>query len=206
MSQSNQKTLRSYEAHIDEYIEGTPQEVTGDVKVWIDKTLERLQNNAKILEIGSAFGRDAAYMESCGYKVERSDAVAAFVDYLRRNGYEDARTLNILSDEIGQGYDLIFADAVLLHLTKEEMMTALSKIYDSLDDQGVLSFSLKEGAGEEWSDAKLGAPRYFQYWSSEPIRDVLAGAGFRIVDIGRGSSGRNNAAWLHIISVKDIDQ
>ena len=39
MTDSNKRTISAYEEHIAEYINGTPNEVTGDVKKWIDKTL-----------------------------------------------------------------------------------------------------------------------------------------------------------------------
>lgn len=52
MVDSNKKTIDSYENKINEYIEGTPKEVTGSLKLWIDKTLSTISKNAKIIEIG----------------------------------------------------------------------------------------------------------------------------------------------------------
>ncbi|MFZ2544686.1 MAG: hypothetical protein WAW80_01790 [Candidatus Saccharimonadales bacterium] len=55
MSETNGTTIRSYESHIQEYIGGTPQEVTGDIKNWIDSTLDGLDTDSKMIEVGSAF-------------------------------------------------------------------------------------------------------------------------------------------------------
>lgn len=202
MSENNQKTLNSYEDHIEEYINGTPQEVSGDVKLWIDKTLENLPTTANILELGSAFGRDADYIESFGYTVKRTDATRGFVEYLRSNGNEGVGVLNVITDELPMQQDLIFADAVLLHFTDKETEHVISKVYEALNAGGFFSFSLKRGTGEEWSDAKLGSPRYFKYWESDDISRLLRAAGFSILDMQDGSLGRSNAKWLHIIAKK----
>jgi len=201
MSNSNQETLSSYEGHIDEYINGTPREVVGDVKVWIDATLQGLSSDARILEFGSAFGRDAAYIENAGYHVQRTDATQGFVDLLRKQGYATDR-LNAITDELPAGYDLIFADAVLLHFTPEDTKIVLSKVFQALNDGGCFSFSLKQGEGEEWSNAKLGAPRYFCYWQQNDIIELLKTVGFDTIEVATGSLGRNNSEWLHIIAKK----
>lgn len=197
----NQETISSYEAHVAEYIEGTPQEVTGDVKRWIDATLQDLPLDANILEFGSAFGRDAAYIEEKGYRIQRTDATQGFVDYLREHGHE-AGQLNAITDELTDNYDLVFADAVLLHFTAKEVEVVLGKVLRSLSEGGRFSFSLKQGEGEEWSEAKLGAPRYFRYWQESEVIDLLKDVGYSDVDITDGSFGRSNAKWLHIIAKK----
>ncbi|MBS0653984.1 MAG: hypothetical protein JSR39_10735, partial [Verrucomicrobia bacterium] len=66
---ANEATLKAYENGVDAYVSGTPSEVGGIFKEWIDKTLSLLPKGAKIFEVGSAFGRDARYMESLGFSV-----------------------------------------------------------------------------------------------------------------------------------------
>ncbi|MCA9308848.1 hypothetical protein KC973_00570 [Candidatus Saccharibacteria bacterium] len=199
MENTNEDTLQAYESNAHEYIVGTPHEITGDVKKWVDKTLDGLPTDAKIFEIGSAFGRGATYIESQGYTVQRSDAVRSFVDYLVENG-DEAQMFNLITDEFVDTYDLIFADAVLLHLTKQEVKTALAKIKAALNRGGKFSFSLKKGEGDEWSGAKLGAPRYFSYWQLEEITAELKVAGFTELVVVEGNQGRSNSEWLQIIA------
>lgn len=204
MSETNKTTLESYDAHIQEYIDGTPQEVTGGVKQWIDASLEGLTHDVRILEIGTAFGRDAAYIESLGYGVERTDATPGFVELLQQQGH-NARLLNAISDDYGTGYDLIFADAVLLHFTRPETQTVIGKVYEALADGGRFAFSLKQGDGESWSQEKLGAPRYFCYWNKSDIESLLTQAGFTDIIVGDfDSTGHNNAKWLHILANKGV--
>jgi SAM-dependent methyltransferase len=203
MSDTNDMTVQSYDAHVQEYIEGTPQSVEGFIQDWIDRVLVGLPHNSKILEIGSAFGRDADYIESQGYKVERTDVTPGFVQLLQTKGHE-ARQLNAITDDLGGGYDLIFADAVLLHFTRDETKRVISKVYDALSNNGRFAFSLKNGEGEEWSDAKLNAPRYFCYWTKETIQPLLEQAGFTRLQItdDHTTTASSNTKWIHIVAVK----
>lgn len=202
VTNNNETTLQSYNQHIQEYIDGTPQEVGGGVKAWIDTSLKGLSNDAKILEIGSAFGRDASYIEGLGFTVNRTDATLGFVDYLRNQGY-DANSLNAITDDIVGDYNMVFADAVLLHFTRAETGLVVRKVFESLIPNGRFAFSLKQGEGEEWSDAKLGAPRFFCYWDEQSITKLLSDVGFMSIDIGGFESDSGQGVkWLHIIAHK----
>jgi predicted TPR repeat methyltransferase len=203
MSDTNDTTVQSYDAHVQDYINGTPQTVDGFIKDWIDKVLSGLPFDAKILEIGSAFGRDADYIDSLGYNIERTDVTPGFVKLLQQKGHQ-ARLLNAITDDLGNDYDLIFADAVLLHFTREETEDVIKKAYNALSANGRFAFSLKVGEGEEWLESKLNAPRFFCYWTNETIHPVLEKAGFidlHISDDSKSTVG-SKAKWIHIIATK----
>ncbi|RWZ78827.1 MAG: class I SAM-dependent methyltransferase [Candidatus Microsaccharimonas sossegonensis] len=201
MTQSNERTLNSYEAHVQEYVDGTPQEVSGGVKDWIDRTLEGLPHEARIIEVGSAFGRDAQYIEAQGYKVDRTDATHGFVELLQSKGYQ-ARDFNLITDSFNEQYDVVFADAVLLHFTREELELSVDKVRQALLPNGRFAFSLKQGEGERWSEDKLGAPRFFCYWTDEQITETLERVGFSDIAITTSEFGNNNPKWLHIVASK----
>ncbi|MBA3604114.1 MAG: class I SAM-dependent methyltransferase [Parachlamydiaceae bacterium] len=177
---SNDLTLNAYALGINEYIVGSPSETNGIVQEWIDNFLKLLPTNANIVEIGSAHGRDAQYIESCGFSVERTDATLEFVTYLKNKGHA-ACSFNILTDDFKSSYDLIFANAVFLHFTPDELGKVLTKVHASLVDKGILAFSVKLGGGEEWTSVKLGNPRYFCYWTSEGIQSLLESSGFDVI-------------------------
>lgn len=198
---TNAQTLLAYENHVAEYIEQTSQEVEGAAKEWIDSALVDLPSNAKLLELGSAFGRDAAYIASKGYSIECTDAAENFVSYLRDKGFH-ARLFNVITDELDGQYDLILASAVMLHFTREELALALRKLCDSLNPRGRLAISLKRGEGDAWSTEKLGAPRYFCYWEAEDLEPVLGAAGFARWTIDDPRSKGNHVAWLYVVATK----
>lgn len=204
MNDSNQRTLDAYENHVQDYIKGTVQNMgDGSVKQWINNFLAGLPKTARILEIGSAFGRDAAYIQSKGYKVECSDATQAFVDLLNQKGLH-ARKLNAITDDISGPYDLIFANAVLVHFTREETAQVLHKIFSALKEGGIFAFTVKQGKGEEWtepSDDKLGVSRYFCYWDEDRLRQAVLDAGFSDVR-AVGDQLTSRATWVHVVARK----
>jgi len=201
MSEANNRTVESYNAHIQEYIDGTPHEVLGVVKDWLDGSLADVPKDARILEFGSAFGRDAKYLAGLGYTVECTDATPAFVDLLQQKSF-DAKVLNAITDELPQGLDFVLANAVLLHFNRDEAVLVIKKVFDSLNTNGKFAFTLIQGEGEGWSEKKLGAPRFFCYWTEPQIRDVLESTGFGDVEIS-GDKAAANATWLQIVARKN---
>lgn len=200
MSTSNEKTVEAYNNHIQQYVDGTTHDVSGPIKYWLDSIVEGLPYDARIMELGSAFGRDADYLESKGFTVDRTDVTPGFVKLQKELG-RSSRVLNAISDAFPDELDAIFANAVMLHFNGKEIEQVLAKSYISLRANGRLGITLKAGDGEEWSSMKLGAPRYFHYWRPESIQPVLESAGFSIVDIN--SSAANGTEWLQIVTKKN---
>lgn len=201
MSDTNKKTLESYETSIDEYIQNTPNKRGAVVEDWIDKSTEALKPDAKILEIGSAYGRDAKIIEEKGFRVEKTDATKGFVDILRKED-PSAHTLNILTDDLPGDYDLIIANAVFLHFNDTEVQHASKKVFDALNADGVFALTLKQGDGEAWQDNKGMGPRYFNYWSKDGIVELLSKTGFASVDAWIDSSDSSSATWVMILAKK----
>ena len=197
MNDENQKTLRAYESGIDAYNAAKIPEVIGSVKERVDASLAMIPNAGRVLEIGSAHGRDADYIESKGFIIDRTDAAESFVEYMRSNGKE-ARLLDALTDSFGTNYDMIYANAVLLHFAPEQSLKVIQKAYESLNNNGLLAFSVKIGNGSEWSSSKLNAPRYFNYWAENDLREIISKTSFEIVFWEEGSTGHDNSDWYHV--------
>ena len=100
--------------------------------------------------------------------------------------------------ELGGPYDLIFADAVLLHFTIEDVTKVFDKIRKALRTNGTFSFSVKNGQGTEWSTHKLGGGRFFQYWQSEDLRTLLVKKQFNVLSLVKTHDDK----WLHVIARK----
>lgn len=192
----NQKTIKSYESHVQEYIDDVPTEVPEPIKKMFARALSSFPVSARVLEIGSGHGRDASYLQSMGYHVDCTDAVQGFVDVMRQKGLS-ARRLNIITDPINGKYDVVIAIGVLLHFTREEVRTVLQKIVRALNPQGAFVCTLQQGTGETWKDNKVNAPRYFCYWEVSQLKKLLKAAGFTSVRIED-----NGTKWLQIIAVK----
>ena len=196
---TNKVTLDAYESGLEQYNAAAVTTVSGSVKDWVDASLAMLSPGSHILEIGSAHGRDSKYIESKGFKVDRTDAVNSFVEYMRKQGYQ-SRPLNALTDDLGGPYDMIFANAVLLHFTVEQTKAVLMKIRYALKPQGLLSFSVKVGEGSGWSNAKLNSARFYTYWQEQPLKQLLNSTGYATKYFEEGQTGHDNKEWFHVIA------
>lgn len=198
-NKDNDLTLDTYNKHIQEYVAANKSSVQGGLKEWIDATLELIPKGGRILEIGSGYGKDADYIESLGYEVTRTDAAQGFVDLLKSNGHE-AKKLNALTDGFGDGYDMVFAQAVFLHFSPAQLKMVLSKSLATLKSGGILAFSVKQGDGSDWVNDYLQAPRYFHFWQEPKLRKITEVAGFHSVKISHRSGSR--AEWLYVTAQK----
>lgn len=201
MQETNKRTIESYEQGVNEYIQHTPSKRGGVVEGWIEKSLASLQLDAKILEIGSAYGKDAKIIEEKGFYVEKTDATKGFVELLKKDD-SNARIFNIITDVIDNKYDLIIANAVFLHFNDSETRLATSKVYDALNTGGVFSLTLKQGEGEAWQSNKGMSPRFFNFWPKDKIVEFLTKVGFRDIDAWIDSSDGPGTTWIMIIARK----
>ena len=189
----NELTLSTYEQAAEKFRESIPKEAN---RVLIDQLAERVDPGARVLELGSGTGRDAAELERRGFVVRRTDATQAFVEMMRADGHAVDR-LNALRDDFGGPYDAVFADAVFLHFDRAQLADVLRKAARAA---GVLVFSTREGKGEEWSDRHLGLPRHFVLWQEDPLRELLATAGWIVQRLERGQSGFGG--WFHVLATR----
>jgi len=200
MSNENSRTIDSYESRFGEYVAATVQTVQGPMKKWLDASVEGLPLDAQILELGSGFGRDAKYLQFKGYMLECSDATKNFIALLEAQGF-NTRQLNAINDPIEGDYDAIIANAVLLHFTDSETQTVLKKVYEALNTSGRFAFTVIKGEGEEWTDSKMGLPRYFNYWSEQELRQLLELTGYHKVHVDTvGKPGGKE--WLMLTAYK----
>lgn len=199
--EQNEKTLQAYETGSKAYIEATSKVVSGEMREWLDRFRIVAHVDDRILEVGSGQGRDADYLESYGHTVIRTDAVQSFVDYLNKRGRE-AYQLNLLEEGLPEKeFGAVLANAVLLHFTTDQCVLAIDKIIQTLKPGGTFAFSMKYGRGEEWSDHKTGAPRYFNYWQTEELEQLIEARGLELVEMERTTDGK----WLHIITRRPIE-
>lgn len=178
MDGAGDRTLASYQAAADRYVRSS-RRPAGERAAFLDR-LAALVPGGHVLEIGSGPGWDAEHLESAGVHVTRTDATPAFVRMLRDAGHE-AELLDVRRDAVRGGHDAVLANAVLLHLTPPELADALGRLGSAVRPGGYLAFTMKEGDGSGWTEAKLGLPRYFTYWRAPALRAAVARAGWTVL-------------------------
>lgn len=191
-------TLAAYETNYEKYIERTRSDISDALEEYLDYVLTKISPGSEILEIGSATGRDADYIESKGHTVTRTDAVTGFVEYMRKSGHQ-AQIFNVLTDAFNRKFDVVLATAVLLHLTAEQFGEALTNIHQHLRNDGIVILAVKIGDGEEYSTHKLDTPRYFKYWQPDELSAAVSSQGFNVQE-SRLLSGDK---WLTCIATKN---
>jgi SAM-dependent methyltransferase len=196
----NERTIDSYESGADVYAAAETSQATlvGALRGFVDDFVAHLWAGARVLEIGSGTGRDAAYLESQGLSVRRTDAARSFVDAMRSRGVE-AAVVNVLCGELGGPYDGVWANAVFHHLSSEEFRTALRRLALVSAAEAVLGFTVKQGDGEEWSAAKLGTPRFFRYWQPAAVEALLADSPWQLSRLTEHPGEQQD--WLHVLCV-----
>lgn len=197
MTDARAATVAAYQADARSYAEGAasmPESVHRDIAGFA----RRLEAGARVLEIGSGPGRDACALEAEGLVVRRTDITPAFVDLMRSAGFE-ADLLDPMVDDLGGPWDAVWSRAALLHVARIDLAIVLRRLHEATRPGGCLYLSLKEGDGEGWSThGKVRGPRHFTYWREQPLRDVLAGAGWA-VDTVAHTEGKDDH-WLDVFS------
>lgn len=188
-------TIDAYEQNALIYRDRTVSTMPEDLIQWLNASLSGLDSSARIFEIGSGTGRDASYLKQLGYKVQVSDVASSFVSMLTDDGW-DAIRFDVVKDELQGTWDLVFADAVLLHLTRDEFSLTLEKVLGRLEDNGCFAFTLKSGDGEAYSSEKLGMPRFFCYWQASDVEARLEAAGYSSWAV------TEHPGWIHVVASK----
>lgn len=194
-------TLASYEQGVETYLHGSRPAPVAAYQEFLSSVVALLPPNPEMLELGSGPGHDALFFEANGVRVQRTDGVKAFVERLRSSGHQ-AELLDLTTDEFGGPYDIVFANAVLLHLTPLQLDDALAKATRAVGPTGFLAFTLKEGDGEAWTTEKIDLPRYFTYWREPAIRTRLTAIGWKPLSV-QHVQGRIEP-WLYLVCQRDL--
>ena len=214
MSSQNDQTLRVYARHADLYEQDTladfnnnsekAEKIRKSHQAFLSKSLETISKDGKLFEVGSGYGRDAVFIRALGYSIQVSDAVDSFIERLKREDFESVE-FNLITDDFIEKYDYILANAVLVHFPKDEVEKSIRKIYDTLNPNGVFTFSLKQraGGGEDYKTDIAGEKRYFSYWDIGEIERVVEKVGFKIALAKQVGGVR--ACWLDVIVKKEIE-
>ncbi|MCD6640134.1 MAG: class I SAM-dependent methyltransferase [Nocardioides sp.] len=197
-------TVAAYDTDAARYGQANPEMPDG-VRADIEEFVAMLPPGARVLEIGTGSGRDAALMEQLGLRVRRTDITPGFVDLLRARGLE-AELLDPLVDDLSDPagpYDGVWANASLLHVLRDDLARVLTRLADVTRAHGVLRFSVKQGDGEGWSThGAITRPRHFTYWQPEPLEEVVRGSGWTRVTTRSEIAGKRDERWIEVRAVR----
>jgi SAM-dependent methyltransferase len=201
---TDRDTVRAYDKIAAEYA-AEAAAMPAWVATEIDAFVASLGGAGRVLEIGSAGGRDALALEKRGISVRCTDVSRGFVELLRARGFE-ADLLDPLTDDLadprhpGTPYDGVWACACVIHVARADLGTVLARLAAATRVGGRLHVSVRDGDGEDVSThGSAEAPRRYveTYWRAPALRSVLTDAGWVVSEIRR-CMGRPDDWWLSV--------
>lgn len=176
-----------------------------EIQELLFKTFEK---NSKLLEIGCGSGRDASFMTKKGFEVIAIDGSKNMIDEAKKIHLELSNKLfhktlpNNLEFDIK--FDGIYSIATLMHLSKDDLMKSILKIYDLLNPTGkfLISVSLFRDDINENGFDKNG--RFFLILSFEEWINIFENSGFKILKTKTNNDGldRTGIEWLTMVVEK----
>lgn len=198
MKEYIRNTIDYYNINADEYINNT---YDCDMNELYKPFLAYLNKGAKILDLGCGTGRDSKAFLSMGYDMIAVDGSAKLTEFARESINSSVRCIPFTKLDYTEEFDGVWACASLLHISKEDLPEVISKIGESLKDDGVFYTSFKYGNIEYIKD-----DRSFSNYDEKSIKEILNDkSGFKIMEISITKDVRKNREddkWLNVIAVK----
>lgn len=174
-----------------------------------DAFVSLLHPGDAILDIGCGGGIKTAYLIDKGFKVVGIDLSENMINIAKREvpgGTFIACDLAHV-DTLGRQFDAIFAQAVLLHIPKKEIVDRLRSMVGQLKHGGHLYVSVKQQRPGEPEEATIaehdyGYPyeRFFSYFTADELRMYFGLAGLAVVSERIVSVGATR--WVDMIGKK----
>jgi SAM-dependent methyltransferase len=167
-------TLEHYEQRAQDFWRGTKDH---DVRQNVDELLRHLEGAPpfRILDLGCGPGRDLEAFTQLGHIAVGLEGSQRFAAMAREHSGCEVLEQDLLQLDLPQeGFDGVFANAVLFHVPGQELPRVLQELRCALKPRGVLFSSNPHGGNEEgWNRGRYGAYHDWETW-----RRYLGEAGF----------------------------
>lgn len=165
-----------------------------------------LRSQATVLDLGGGSGRDAKWMVDHGLCVTLFDLSAELLIFAKQKVPEASIVQGDMTELpfTDASFDAVWANASLLHLTKQECPAVVKKIYALMRPGGIFFCSVKEGYGETVvSDYKYGSPmqRFFSFYQEKELKTLLTQSGFTVITLNHAQTS-SGQLWLRAFSKK----
>lgn len=207
-----QDTINWYDRNAEGYAKSLNQ--LGNTEQ-INQFVKLLPKGAKVLDAGSAGGRDTNLLSLKGLDVIGLDISKGLLSIARKN-YPHLKFIegNFLSLPFkNDSFDGVWSHASLVHLeTIDDVRKALSEFFRVLKLNGVLHVLVKAQIGNNKtqviSDSIIKHNRFFQYFKEDEIKKLIQDTGFNIIyfehyrEIDKNPKGRKDTQWYLTLAKK----
>jgi ubiquinone/menaquinone biosynthesis C-methylase UbiE len=159
-----------------------------------------------VLDAGCAAGRDCGLLSSNGYKVTGVDLSKNLLAIAKRENPDLHFELgDIRAMPFGDtSFDAIWANAVIHHLTKEDIEQTLREFYRVLKPGGIVFVATKRGEGT-WKvkeSFSFNKEREFTLLTAQELIDMFAEAGFKKKELVEIKTDHREIMWIRGIYEK----
>ncbi|MCI9136075.1 MAG: class I SAM-dependent methyltransferase [Lachnospiraceae bacterium] len=193
-----ENTIAYYNSNAKDFAAGTISVAFEEMQ---KRFLDKLPEQAYILDFGCGSGRDTKYFLTKGCRVE---AVDGSLEMCRLAGaYTGIHVRHMLFQDLEETerYDGIWACASILHLPKDSLRQVMKKMGKALQKNGIIYASFKYG---DFQGERNG--RFFTDMTEKSFADFLDEIeNLQIVEQWTTSDvrpGRGNEKWLNLILQK----
>ncbi len=180
---------------------------------WSQPAVERfcslLKPGSLILDVGCGPGLKAKFFVEQNFQIFGIDISERMIELAKESAPTASfKVLELAAlDQLGQTFDGVFAQAILLHVPKNECAKAVIKMADKLRPGGHIFLAVKEkreGRGEEEvvKENSYGYvyERFFSYFRAEEVCNYVRQAGLEVVhEEFVGSEGKR---WIIVFGKK----
>ena len=206
------ETITWYDQNAEQYTQACENMSLPDE---IEKFVDSLPKNAKVLDAGCGGGRDASLLKKRGVGVTGIDLSSGLIKVAKEKhpdiDFVEGNFLRLPFED--KSFDGIWNHASLLHLeTVDEVKTALGEFERVLKNGGFLYTKVKAQTGSDKTavvrDSLSNHERFFQYFTMAEIQTLLNDSGFEIVNIEQYNEadkmppGRSEVEWIVALSKK----
>ncbi|MCZ8076937.1 MAG: class I SAM-dependent methyltransferase [Paucibacter sp.] len=163
--------------------------------------LKLVRSSGRILDVGCGSGRDVKKFRSLGYEafgIDQSPELVALASAHIGPYFSIARAETYKGDV---PFDAVWACASLLHLPREELLSAIENLASLLNPRGIFFASVQAGTG----DGVQADGRRYTYYSAAEFEDTLRRAGFLVLEswITKDAMRANGPSWVNVLARLD---
>lgn len=187
--------------------------------LFIDEILSRMRREStagpRMIDLGCGPGLDAIKFARAGCEVLGVDLVPEFLKYANslkkrwnmrgtiRFARCDIRRLRLGKPPLAaQPYDLIWANASLIHIAKRHLPGALARLARLVRADGVLAATFFHGRGEGVYEGSFVPGRFFSRYLKDELRKNIEASGWRVDTIRTVVNVERRGRWIRAVAVR----
>lgn len=205
---SRDPTVAAYEAHADRF-EDRASQAGRRLSPLLAATLNSLPPRSRVLDLGCGSGHDALVFLRAGHVVHGVDATEIFLERAARRARRFGSRAQFELADIrtwvppASRYDLVWANASLIHVPKKRIVTVLRRLRISLRRTGRLVATIHNGRREGVHPGTWIPGRFFASFLKKELLDYVKSAGFREALVQGVVNEDRKGRWLNLLAGDD---